>query len=178
MTEKKFLNFTLAEGILLMVLGLGMLMLPKLTSLTFGMMICIAFFVYGIYKIVHACLTKNYTRHFILNIFLGLILAALGVILFFVPMFNLVLMTAIIGVYFLLESISSTAFAIQSRKTLYLWWLVLLVALLQFIIGFIIIIGLPTTAFWVVGILAGINFLIAGMTLISLFISNKYVYNI
>ena len=68
MTEKKFLSFILTEGIVLTVLGLGMLMLPKLTTLTFGIMICIAFFVYGIYKIVNAALTRNYTRHFILNI--------------------------------------------------------------------------------------------------------------
>ena len=178
MTEKKFLSFILTEGIVLTVLGLGMLMLPKLTTLTFGIMICIAFFVYGIYKIVNAALTRNYTRHFILNIILGVILAVLGVLLFFAPRFNLILITAVIGVYFLLESISSTAFAIKKKKTLYLWWSNLFVALLQFLIGFIIILGLPGTAFWAVGILAGVNFLIAGMIMISLFISNKYVYNI
>lgn len=178
MTEKKFLNFVLTEGILLTVLGIGMLMLPKITSLTFGLMICIGFFVYGVYKTVNAFLTRNYTRHYILNMILGIMLAILGIFLFMVPMFNLILITAFIGVYFLLESISSTAFAIQTRKTLYLWWTILIVALLQFLIGFIIIIGLPSTAFWVVGMLAGINFLIAGMIMISLFISNKYVYNI
>ena len=177
MTEKKFLNFVLREGIILTVLGIGMLMLPKITSLTFGLMVCIGFFVYGIYKTINAFLTKNYTRHFILNIILGIMLAILGILLFMAPMFNLIIITSFIGIYFLLESISSTAFAIQTRKTLYLWWTNLFVALLQFIIGFIIILGLPATAFWVVGMLVGINFLIAGMIMISLFISNKYVYN-
>ena len=178
MTEKKFLSFILTEGIILTLLGLGMLMLPKLTSLTLGIMICIGFFVYGIYKAVNAFLTRNYTRHFILNMFLGIVLAVLGVLLFFAPRFNLLLITAVIGVYFLLESISSTAFAVQTRKTLYLWWTNLFIAILQFLIGFIIIMGLPGTSFWVVGMLAGINFLTAGMIMISLFISNKYVYNI
>ena len=178
MTEKKFLSFILTEGIILTILGLGMLMLPKLTSLTFGIMICIGFFVYGIYKTINAFLTRNYTRHFVLNMILGIILAVLGVLLFFAPRFNLLLITAVIGVYFLLESISSTAFAVQTRKTLYLWWTNLFIAVLQFLIGFIIIMGLPGTSFWVVGMLAGINFLIAGMIMISLFISNKYVYNI
>ena len=177
MTEKKFLNFVLLEGIILTVLGIGMLMLPKITSLTFGLMVCIGFFVYGIDKTINAFLTKNYTRHFILNIILGIMLAILGILLFMAPMFNLIIITSFIGIYFLLESISSTAFAIQTRKTLYLWWTNLFVALLQFIIGFIIILGLPATAFWVVGMLVGINFLIAGMIMISLFISNKYVYN-
>ncbi len=178
MTEKKFLSFILTEGILLTLLGLGMLMLPKLTSLTFGIMVCIGFFVYGIYKTINAFFARNYTRHFILNVVLGILLAVIGVLLFFAPRFNLILITSAIGIYFLLESISTTAFAIQTRKTLYLWWANLFVSLLQFLIGFIIIMGLPGTAFWVVGILTGINFLIAGMIMISLFISNKYVYNI
>ena len=122
MTEKRFLSYVLTEGILLTILGLAMLMLPKVTTITFGMMICLAFIIYGGYKAINAILTRNYTRHFILNIILGLILMALGIFLFMAPMFNLVLITSIIGVYFLLESVSTCAFAIQNRKTLYFWW--------------------------------------------------------
>ena len=107
MTEKRFLSYVLTEGILLTILGLAMLMLPKVTTITFGMMICLAFIIYGGYKAINAILTRNYTRHFILNIILGLILMALGIFLFMAPMFNLVLITSIIGVYFLLESVSS-----------------------------------------------------------------------
>ena len=119
MTEKRFLSYVLTEGILLTILGLAMLMLPKVTTITFGMMICLAFIIYGGYKAINAILTRNYPRHFILNIILGLILMALGIFLFMAPMFNLVLITSIIGVYFLLESVSTCAFAIQNRKTLY-----------------------------------------------------------
>jgi uncharacterized membrane protein HdeD (DUF308 family) len=93
-------------------------------------------------------------------------------------MFNLAIITALIGIYFLLESISSMSFAIQTRKALYFWWINLIVAIFQFLIGLIIILGLPTTAFWIVGMFIGINFLFAGMTLLSMFISNKYIYNI
>jgi uncharacterized membrane protein HdeD (DUF308 family) len=178
MTEKRFLNFILGEGIILTALGLCLLMIPKLTSLTFGLIICISFIIYGIYKSINAFLTRNYTEHFMLNIALGILLTALGVFLLFVPMFNLAIITALIGDYFLLESISSMSFAIQTRKTLYFWWINLIVAILQFLLGLIIILGLPTTAFWIVGMFIGINFLFAGMTLLSMFISNKYIYNI
>lgn len=177
MTEKKFLSFILTEGILLTVLGLGMLMLPKITTITFGMMLCLGFIIYGGYKTINAFMMRNYIRHFVLNMMLGIMLVAAGVLLFMAPMFNLVLITSIIGVYFLIESISSTAFAIQNRKTLYLWWANIVVSVMQFLLGLIIIIGLPSTALWVVGVLAGINFLIAGMTMISMFIATKYAYN-
>ena len=175
MTEKRFLSFVLTEGILLSILGVAMLVLPKLTTITFGIMICLSFIIYGGYKIINAVLTKNYIRHFGLNVCIGLILVIVGLFLFFAPMFNLVLITGIIGVYFLLESISNCAFALQNKKTLYFWWADIPVAILQFLLGLMIILGLPSTAMWVVGILAGVNFLITGMILISMFIGTKYL---
>ena len=175
MTEKRFLSFVLIEGILLSVLGLGMLMLPKITTISFGLMLCLTFIVYGGYKVINAILTKNYSRHFVLNVVSGLLLFLTGVFLFMAPMFNLLLITSAIGVYFILESISSTAFAVQNKNTLYFWWLAILVGVMQFLLGLIIILGLPSTALWVVGVLAGINFLIAGVVLISMYISTKYI---
>ncbi len=175
MTEKRFLSYVLIEGILLSALGLGMLMLPKITTISFGLMLCLTFVVYGGYKVINAILTRNYSRHFILNILAGLLLFLVGVFLFMAPMFNLILITSAIGVYFILESISSTAFAVQNKNTLYFWWLEILVGVMQFLLGLIIILGLPSTALWVVGILAGVNFLIAGIVLISMYLSTKYI---
>lgn len=175
MTEKRFLSYVLIEGILLLVLGLGMLMLPKITTISFGLMLCLTFVVYGGYKVINAILTRNYSRHFILNILAGLLLFLVGVFLFMAPMFNLILITSAIGVYFILESISSTAFAVQNKNTLYFWWLEILVGVMQFLLGLIVILGLPSTALWVVGILAGVNFLIAGIVLISMYLSTKYI---
>ena len=175
MTEKRFLSFVLIEGILLSVLGLGMLMLPKITTISFGLMLCLTFIVYGGYKVINAILTRNYSRHFVLNIVTGLLLFLTGVFLFMAPMFNLLLITSAIGVYFILESISSIAFAVQNKNTLYFWWLAILVGVMQFLLGLIIILGLPSTALWVVGVLAGINFLIAGVVFISMYISTKYI---
>ena len=175
MTEKRFLSYVLIEGILLSALGLGMLMLPKITTISFGLMLCLTFVVYGGYKVINAILTRNYSRHFILNILAGLLLFLVGVFLFMAPMFNLILITSAIGVYFILESISSTAFAVQNKNTLYFWWLEILVGIMQFLLGLIVILGLPSTALWVVGILAGVNFLIAGIVLISMYLSTKYI---
>ena len=116
MTERKFLNFVLFEGILLSLLGVLMLLLPKITSLTFGVMICIAFVVYGIYKVINSVLTRHYIKHFILNMILGIMLVLLGTFLFFSPIFNLILITSFIAVYFLLESLATLAFAFKIKK--------------------------------------------------------------
>lgn len=174
MPEKRFLNFVLTEGILLTVLGLGMLMLPKITTISFGLMLCLTLIIYGGYKVINAILTRNYSRHFVLNIISGLLLLCAGIFLFMAPMFNLIFITASIGIYFLLECISNIAFALQNKNTLYLWWTNILVALMQFLLALIIILGLPTTALWVVGILAGTNFLVAGIVMICMYLSAKY----
>ena len=175
MTEKRFLSFVLVEGILLSALGLAMLMLPKITTISFGLMLCLTFIIYGGYKVINAILTRNYSRHFVLNIVAGALLFLTGVFLFMAPMFNLILITSAIGVYFILESIGSIAFAVQNKNTLYFWWLEILVGIMQFLLGLIIVLGLPSTALWVVGILAGINFLIAGVVFISMYLSTKYI---
>lgn len=177
MTEKKFLSFVLVEGILLAVLGILMLILPKLTTITFGLLLCLSFIIYGGYKTINAFITRNYSRHFILNMLIGILLVVIGIFLFLAPAFSLILITSIIGIYFILESISSTAFAIQNRKILYFWWAGILVGIMQFILGLIILTALPASALWVIGVLAGINFLIAGMVMISMYISTKYIYS-
>ena len=125
MTEKRFLSFVLVEGILLSALGLAMLMLPKISTISFGLMLCLTFVIYGGYKVINAILTRNYSRHFVLNIVAGALLFLTGVFLFMAPMFNLILITSAIGVYFILESIASIAFVVKNKNTLYFWLLVI-----------------------------------------------------
>ena len=60
MSEKRFLNFIFIEGIKLTILGLCILILPKLTSLTFGVMLSSAFIAYGLYKIIISFINKNF----------------------------------------------------------------------------------------------------------------------
>ena len=64
MTENRFLGCTFIEGIILTVLVLCILILPKLTSMTFGVMLSLAFIAYGIYKIVSAFINKVSFKNF------------------------------------------------------------------------------------------------------------------
>lgn len=176
MTEKRFLGFVLTEGILLTVLGIVMLMIPKITTATFGLILSIVFLVYGAFKVVNSIISRNYTRHFVYNFLLGLFLIATGVLLLNAPYLSLVLLTSFIAVYFILESISTWAFAVQNRKILNFWWAGIPVSILQFFLGLIILLGLPQTALWVVGVFAGVNFLITGTVMISTYLATKYSY--
>lgn len=178
MTEKRFLGFILTEGILLTALGIVMLMIPKVTTATFGVIMSIVFIIYGGFKVINSIISRNYTRHFLYNLILGLFLIATGILLLNAPYLSLVLLTSFIAVYFILESISTWAFSVQNRRFLSFWWAGIFVAIMQFFLGLIILLGLPQTALWVAGMLAGINFLITGVVMIGTYLATKSAYYI
>ena len=83
MSEKRFLNFVFIEGTILMILGLCVLILPKLTSVSFGVMLSSAFIAYGLYKIILSIINKNFALNIIWNIFLGFFILTIGILLLF-----------------------------------------------------------------------------------------------
>ena len=175
MSENRFLSFVLIEGIVLLFLGLSMLILPKVTMISFGIMMCLSFIIYGGFKTICAILTKNFSRHYILDIIEGLILFLSGVFLFAAPLFDIMLIIGLAGVYFILKSISSSAFTVQTRKTRNFWWMCLFLAIIELLFGILVIILLPSAALWLIGILVGFDFILTGMVYLNMYISTKYI---
>ena len=175
MTESRFLSFILTESILLLSLGLCMLILPKVSVISFGFMMCLSFIIYGGYKVICSILTKNFSRHFILDIIVGLLLFINGVLLFVAPVFDIMLIIGLAGAYFILKSISSSAFTVQTRKTLNFWWMCLFLAILELFFGIIVIIMLPSAALWLIGVLTGLDFILSGIAYMNMYISTKYM---
>ena len=175
MTESRFLSFVLTESILFLCLGLSMLILPKITMISFGIMMCLSFIVYGGYKIVSSLLTKNFSRHFILDILLGLVLFADGIILYTVPVVDIMWIIGLAGVFFILKSLSSSAFMVQTRKTLNFWWMCMFLALLELLFGIVIIFLLPSAALWLIGVFVGMDFILSGIVYMNMYISTKYM---
>lgn len=177
MSEKRLLNLICIEGLLLTVLGLCVLILPKLTSMTFGVMLSSAFIAYGIYKIVVSFMNKNYLSNLVWCLFLGGYILTIGVLLLLVPKISLLWLIALIGVYFILESISATAFMAKIQTLFNIVGCKGLAVLILFLIGLTIVIGLPLMSFWVVAMLSGIAFLIKGISKMTLALINKNNYN-
>ena len=178
MSEKRFLSFMFIEGAILTVLGLCILILPKLTSLTFGVMLSSAFIAYGLYKLIISFVNRNYTMNIFWNVFLAIYIITIGVLLLLVPKISLLWLIALTGIYFLLESISSTVFIAQIRSIFNFWGYKFINSTILFLIGLIIVLGLPVMSFWVVAILSGLAFLVKGMTKMTLSLANRNSYNI
>lgn len=177
MSEKRFLNFIFIEGLLLTILGLCILILPKLTTITFGVMLSVAFITYGLYKTITSIINKNYTINLFWSLILSIFILTIGILLLFVPKISLLWLVALTGVFFILESISSLVFMSIMRSIFNFVACKGFSAFILFLVGLIIILGLPVMSFWTVAILSGIAFLIKGLAKITLSLANRNSYN-
>jgi uncharacterized membrane protein HdeD (DUF308 family) len=99
----------------------------------------------------------------------ALVVIAAGVVLLVAPIQGTYALTIVLGAYFLAEGVASILYAFEHRRELTGRWSWMLVAgLMDLLIAAIIIIGLPGSALWAVGLLVGINLAFGGATLIGM----------
>jgi len=158
----------LFEGILLAILGLAAMIVPPLASLAVTIFLGWMFLVTGI-----AGLVISFWARAMPGYWWSLVSAALAVlaggILLARPMQGVLTLTIVVGAYFLAEGVTTIMYALEHRKELSGRWSWLLVAgLMDILIAFFIIAGLPGSAEWAIGLLVGINLLFGGATLIGM----------
>ena len=158
----------LFEGILLAVLGLAAMILPPLASLAVTIFLGWMFLISGI-----AGLALTIWARGMPGFWWSLISAALavlaGLILLARPVQGVLTLTIVVGAYFLAEGVATIMYALEHRRELSERWSWLLIAgLVDILIAFIIITGLPGSAEWAIGLLVGINLLFGGATLIGM----------
>lgn len=178
MTEKRFLSNIMVEGVVLIILSLCLLILPRLTELSYGVMLACVFITYGLYRIIISIINKTYGFGIIYGIFMGLFLTTLGVLLLFVPRINLLWLIELTGVYFILESLSSSAFSYYLKNRYDYWGGKLISSIILFTVGLLIILGVPVMSFWMVTVLSGIAMLVKGSSKFILASVNLNNYNI
>lgn len=158
----------LFEGILLVILGLAAMIVPSMASLAVTIFLGWMFLVSGIGGLIVTYWARNMP-----GFWWSLISAALAVlaggILLARPMQAVLTLTIVVGAYFLAEGVTTIMYALEHRRELTGRWSWMLVAgLMDIVIAFIVIAGLPGSAEWVLGLLVGINLLFGGATLIGM----------
>jgi uncharacterized membrane protein HdeD (DUF308 family) len=167
-TVKAHWKAFLFEGILLVVLGLAAMIVPPFASLAVTIFLGWMFLISGIGGLI-----VTFWARAMPGFWWSLISAALavlaGLILLARPMQGVLTLTIVVGAYFLAEGVASIMYALEHRRELTGRWSWLLVAgLMDILIAFIIIAGLPGSAEWALGLLVGLNLLFGGATLIGL----------
>jgi uncharacterized membrane protein HdeD (DUF308 family) len=158
----------LFEGILLAVLGIAAIVVPSLASLAITIFLGWLFLIVGI-----AGLMITFWAPRIPGFWWSLLSAALavlvGILLLIQPVQGMLTLTIVVGAYFLAEGAVTIMYALDHRRELSQRWGWLLTAgVMDIIVAFVIIIGLPGTAGWAIGLLVGLNMMFGGATLIGM----------
>ncbi len=83
------------------------------------------------------------------------------------PIAGVLTLTVILAAYLLATGVTKLIMAFHYKNVIPQAWLwVLFSALVDIVLGFMIVSGLPGTAVWVIGLLVGINLLFTGVALL------------
>src|SRR4029077_8123754 len=158
----------LFEGILLAVLGLAAMIVPPLASLAVAIFLGWMFLISGI-----AGLVVTYWARAMPGFWWSLVSAALavfaGLVLLARPGQGVLTLTIVVGLYFLVEGITTIMYAREHRRELSERWSWLLVSgVMDILISCLIISRLPGSAEWAIGLLVGINLVLGGASLVGM----------
>jgi len=158
----------LFEGILLAVLGLAAMIVPPMASLAVTIFLGWMFLISGIGGLIVTFWARNMP-----GFWWSLISAALavlaGLVLLAKPVQGALTLTIVVGAYFLAEGVATVLYALEHRRELSERWSWLVIAgAVDIVIAGLIIAGLPGSAEWAIGLLAGLNLLFGGATLIGM----------
>ena len=158
----------LAEGIILVLLGIAAIVLPPIATLAFTIIIGWVFLISGVVGLF----TTFWARHvagFWWSLISAIIGIAAGVVLLLWPITGTLSLTLVLIAFFVVEGIVSIMYAIEHRNQLTgRWGWMLVSGIIDLILAGIIFAGLPGTAVWALGLLVGINMLFGGAALIAM----------
>ncbi|MBR1232967.1 HdeD family acid-resistance protein [Bradyrhizobium sp. AUGA SZCCT0182] len=158
----------LFEGILLAVLGLAAMIVPPLASLAVTIFLGWMFLISGIAGLVVTYWARQMPG-FWWSLFSAALAVLAGLVLLARPMQGVLTLTIIVGAYFLIEGVTTIMYALEHRRELSGRWSWLLVSgLMDILISFLIIAGLPGSAEWAIGLLVGINLVLGGASLVGM----------
>ena len=158
----------LVEGILLALLGLAAIIIPPLASLAVTIFLGWMFLVSGIAGLVLTFWARQMPG-FWWSLISAVLAIGAGIILLARPVQGTLTLTIVVGAYFVAEGVATIMYALEHRRELSGRWSWMLVAgLMDIVISFFIIAGLPGSALWAIGLLVGINLLIGGTALIGM----------
>jgi uncharacterized membrane protein HdeD (DUF308 family) len=158
----------LVEGIVLVVLGFLAIVIPPLATLAVTIFLGWLFLISGIVGLVTTFWARN-APGFWWSLFSAVLAIAAGLVLLIEPISGAVSLTLLLIVFFIIEGVLSIMYALEHKKELSgRWGWMLTSGIIDLVLAGIILIGLPGTAAWALGLLVGINMLFGGSALIAM----------
>src|SRR6201747_977949 len=164
----------LIEGILLVILGLAAMIVPPLASLAVTIFLGWMFLVSGVAGLIVTFWARQMPG-FWWSLFSAALAVLAGLLLLARPMQGVLTLTIVVGAYFLAEGVATIMYALEHRRELSERWSWLFVSgLMDILIAFLIIAGLPGSAEWAIGLLVGINLVLGGASLVGMALAARH----
>jgi uncharacterized membrane protein HdeD (DUF308 family) len=155
-----------ALGVISVIVGVLAIIFPLASSIATKIILGWVLLIAGIAHIIHAFSDRNW-RGFIADVLLGLLFIIAGGWLAFFPIAGLLALTVFVAVVFMVQGIFEIILAFQTRGVNG-WVFILISGIIALAAGFLVWNGLPSTAAWVIGVLAGINLISSGLSYIMI----------
>jgi uncharacterized membrane protein HdeD (DUF308 family) len=158
----------LAEGIILVILGIAAILVPPIATLAFTLIIGWLFLISGVVGLFTTFWMRQMPG-FWWSLLSAVIAIAAGVVLLGWPISGTLSLTFVLIAFFVIEGIASIMYAIDHRNQLSgRWGWMLVSGIVDLILAGIIFAGLPGTAAWALGLLVGINMVFGGTAMIGM----------
>jgi uncharacterized membrane protein HdeD (DUF308 family) len=163
----------LAEGIVLVILGLLAIVVPPIATLAVTILFGWLFMVSGVMGLV-----TTFWMRAAPGFWWALVSAALAILvgglLLAQPVQGALTLTYVLVAFFVIEGIATIMFALDHRRELSgRWGFMLVSGIVDLVLAVMIVAGLPSTAAWAIGLLVGINLVFGGVALISMALDAK-----
>lgn len=155
-----------ALGIACIVLGMLAIVFPLVASITMKIFIGWLLLLAGILCVMHAFGASDW-KGVVLNLLLAALLIIGGGWLAFFPIEGLVALTAFLAILFIAQGVVQVALGFQIRPDDGWGWMIVS-GIMAILVGSLIWLGLPSTAAWALGLLAGINLIFTGTSYVAL----------
>ena len=158
----------LAEGIVLLILGLLAIVVPQIATIAVAVFIGWILLVSGAVGLL-ATFRMRTAPGFWWSLISAILGIVAGILLFRSPVSGALSLTVILTVFLTIEGIVSILFALEHKRELSgRWGAMLFSGLVDLFLAGIIIEGLPGTAAWAIGLLIGVNLVFGGTALIAM----------
>lgn len=153
-------------GVLAMVAGFACVIAPQVSTLAVSFVVGVLLMFDGVLQGVHAMNLRG-QRSFRWRLALAVLSLGAGALLLVSPDVGIISLTIVVAAFFVLGGVFKLSLAMQIRR-LEGWGLLTVAGGLSLLLGAVILLQLPQVAEWVVGVLVGIDLIVAGWWMISM----------
>jgi uncharacterized membrane protein HdeD (DUF308 family) len=172
---RQSLGWFIVLGILMIVLGMAAIAEPFVATIAIAIVISWFLFIAGIVRIVHALQSRR-QKGFWPKLVVGILYLLAGIMLISNIFGAALSLTLALGIVFLAEGVFEVITAFQVRPDPNWGW-TLFSGMMAIILAILILYQWPFSAAWVLGLFAGINFLLTGVWMIALSLPSRRIPN-